>query len=103
MDETTYVVTRGDREVDLSPTEWRLLRYLLMNAERVLSKQRILSYVLHYDHGGEEGSVFYSSGRNMRTTASAWAAMKSGLLGSLPKSRASGALAYANDVAPTSE
>lgn len=57
MDETTYVVTRGDREVDLSPTEWRLLRYLLMNAERVLSKQQILSYVWHYDFGGEEGSV----------------------------------------------
>ncbi|MGH1489179.1 MAG: response regulator transcription factor [Acidimicrobiales bacterium] len=57
MDETTYVVTRGDREIDLSPTEWRLLRYLLMNAERVLSKQQILSYVWHYDHGGEEGSV----------------------------------------------
>lgn len=57
MDETTYVVTRGDREIDLSPTEWRLLRYLLMNAERVLSKQQILSYVWHYDFGGEEGSV----------------------------------------------
>lgn len=57
MDEASYVVTRGGREIDLSPTEWRLLRYLLMNAERVLSKQQILSYVWHYDFGGEEGSV----------------------------------------------
>ena len=57
MDEASYLVTRGDREINLSPTEWRLLRYLLMNAERVLSKQQILSYVWHYDFGGEEGSV----------------------------------------------
>lgn len=57
MDEATYVVTRAGREIDLSPTEWRLLRYLLMNAERVLSKQQILSYVWHYDFGGEGGSV----------------------------------------------
>jgi len=57
MDEASYVVTRGDREIDLSPTEWRLLRYLLTNAERVLSKQQILGYVWHYDFGGEEGSV----------------------------------------------
>lgn len=57
MNEATYVVTRAGREVDLSPTEWRLLRYLLMNAERVLSKQQILSYVWHYDFGGEESSV----------------------------------------------
>lgn len=57
MDEASYVVTRADREIDLSPTEWRLLHYLLMNAERVLSKQQILSYVWNYDFGGEEGSV----------------------------------------------
>lgn len=57
MNEATYVVTRGESEIDLSPTEWRLLRYLLLNAERVLSKQQILSYVWHYDFGGEEGSV----------------------------------------------
>ncbi len=57
MDESTYVVTRAGREVDLSPTEWRLLRYLLMNAERVLSKQQILGHVWNYDFGGEAGSV----------------------------------------------
>lgn len=57
MNESTYVVTRGGREIDLSPTEWRLLRYLLANAGRVLSKQQILSYVWNYDYGGEVGSV----------------------------------------------
>ena len=57
MDEVSYVVTRAGTEIELSPTEWRLLRYLLMNAERVLSKQQILSYVWHYDFGGEVGSV----------------------------------------------
>lgn len=57
MNEATHVVTRGGKEVDLSPTEWRLLRYLMVNAERVLSKQQILSYVWSYDFGGEVGSV----------------------------------------------
>ena len=51
------MVTRGGEEIDLSPTEWRLLRYLMVNAERVLSKQQILSYVWNYDFGGEVGSV----------------------------------------------
>ena len=57
MNEATHVVTRGGKEIDLSPTEWRLLRYLMVNAERVLSKQQILSYVWSYDFGGEVGSV----------------------------------------------
>ena len=57
MIEATHVVTRGGKEIDLSPTEWRLLRYLMVNAERVLSKQQILSYVWSYDFGGEVGSV----------------------------------------------
>ena len=57
MNEAAHVVTRGGQEVDLSPTEWRLLRYLMVNAERVLSKQQILSYVWSYDFGGEVGSV----------------------------------------------
>ncbi len=57
MNEATYAVTRAGEEIDLSPTEWRLLRYLLANAERVLSKQQILSFVWNYDYGGEVGSV----------------------------------------------
>lgn len=57
MDETAHVVTRDGAEIELSPTEWRLLRYLLINAERVLSKQQILAHVWHYDFGGEVGSV----------------------------------------------
>lgn len=57
MDEASHVFTRDGQEIDLSPTEWRLLRYLLMNAERVLSKHQILSHVWSYDFGGEVGSV----------------------------------------------
>lgn len=57
MDEASHVVTRSGSEIDLSPTEWRLLRYLMVNAERVLSKQQILSHVWSYDFGGEAGSV----------------------------------------------
>ena len=45
------------REVDLSPTEFRLLRYLLLNPERVLSKQQILDHVWQYDFNGEENVV----------------------------------------------
>jgi two-component system, OmpR family, response regulator len=44
MDEDRHQVWRGGEEVRLSPTEFRLLRYLLLNAERVLSKQQILDH-----------------------------------------------------------
>ena len=41
----------------LSPTEFRLLRYLLLNAERVLSKQQILDHVWQYDFNGDDNVV----------------------------------------------
>ena len=41
----------------LSPTEFRLLRYLLMNSERVVSKAQILSHVWGYDFFGDPGVV----------------------------------------------
>ena len=44
-------------EVELSPTEFRLLRYFLLNPERVLSKQQILDHVWQYDFNGEENVV----------------------------------------------
>jgi len=44
-------VTRGDEEVDLSPTEYRLLRYLLQNQGLVLSKAQILQAVWGYGYG----------------------------------------------------
>jgi two-component system OmpR family response regulator len=52
MDEDTHEVWRGDRRVDLSPTEFNVLRYLLLNARRVVSKTQIIEHVWHYDFGG---------------------------------------------------
>ncbi len=57
MDEDRHQVWRGEREIALSPTEFRLLRYLLLNPERVLSKQQILDHVWQYDFDGEDNVV----------------------------------------------
>jgi len=57
MDEEQFQVRRGGRVIDLSPTEYRLLRYLLLNAGRVLSKAQILDRVWQYDFGGEAAVV----------------------------------------------
>jgi two-component system, OmpR family, response regulator len=56
MDEDLRQVWRGGQTVDLSPTEYKLLRYLLLNPNRVLSKGQILDHVWQYDFGGD-GSV----------------------------------------------
>jgi two-component system OmpR family response regulator len=53
LDEETREVRRGDRRIDLSPTEFMLLRYLLLNPRRVLSKAQILDQVWQYDFGGD--------------------------------------------------
>jgi two-component system OmpR family response regulator len=57
MDEDRHQVWRAGREVLLSPTEFRLLRYLLLNPDRVLSKQQILDHVWQYDFNGEDNVV----------------------------------------------
>jgi len=57
LDEAAHEVRRGDREVELSPTEFRLLRYLVQNAETVVSKAQILDNVWQYDFGGEVNVV----------------------------------------------
>jgi two-component system, OmpR family, response regulator len=57
MNDETHRATRGGEPVDLSPTEWKLLRYLLMNAGRVLSKRQILDHVWQYDFDGDASSV----------------------------------------------
>lgn len=57
MDEDRHQVRRSGREVPLSPTEFRLLRYFLLNPERVLSKQQILDHVWQYDFNGEDNVV----------------------------------------------
>jgi two-component system OmpR family response regulator len=57
MDDDAHLVTKAGREVRLSPTEYKLLRYLLMNTGRVVSKAQILDHVWQYDFGGDGGIV----------------------------------------------
>lgn len=53
IDEETHEVFRGSRAIDLTPTEFSLLRYLMSNAPRVLSKSQILDHVWRYDFDGD--------------------------------------------------
>ncbi|MFD8256175.1 response regulator transcription factor [Streptomyces werraensis] len=53
LDEATREVRRGDRPVQLSPTEFRLLASLLAHPERVLEKAEILQQVWRYDFSGD--------------------------------------------------
>ncbi len=57
MDDDAHLVTKGGQEVSLSPTEYNLLRYLLLNKGRVMSKAQILDHVWDYDFGGDGGVV----------------------------------------------
>jgi two-component system OmpR family response regulator len=57
MDDVGHEVTRGGEPVDLTPTEYALLRYFLLNPRRVLSKEQILDHVWHYDFGGDASIV----------------------------------------------
>lgn len=57
MDEDSHEVRRAGVEVDLSPTEFKLLRYLMLNSGRVLSKAQILDHVWQYDWGGDANIV----------------------------------------------
>ncbi len=53
LDEDAHEVRKAGQPVELSPTEFKLLRYLMANPGRVLSKAQILDHVWHYDFGGE--------------------------------------------------
>lgn len=53
----TREVTRGGEDIDLTATQWELLRYLMENARRVVSKPQILDQVWHYDFGGQANIV----------------------------------------------
>jgi two-component system OmpR family response regulator len=57
LDEDAHRVWLDGSLVALSPTEFRLLRYLLVNAERVVSKSQILSHVWGFDYDGDPGVV----------------------------------------------
>ncbi|WP_395155544.1 response regulator transcription factor [Ilumatobacter sp.] len=57
LDDDAHRVVRAGEEVALSPTEYNLLRYLMVNAGRVVSKAQILDNVWKYDFGGDGGVV----------------------------------------------
>lgn len=57
LNEATHEVRRGGVLIELSPTEFTLLRYLLINADRVVSKAQILDHVWQYDFRGDAGIV----------------------------------------------
>jgi two-component system OmpR family response regulator len=57
LDEATHEVRRAGQLLDLSPTEFLLIRYLLINADRVVSKSQILDHVWQYDFRGDAGIV----------------------------------------------
>jgi two-component system, OmpR family, response regulator len=63
LHEDAHEVRRAGRLIDLSPTEFNLLRYLMINAGRVVSKAQILDRVWKYDFGGDgrivESYVYY--------------------------------------------
>jgi two-component system OmpR family response regulator len=53
LDEETREVARAGEPVELTATEYRLLRYLLLNPRRVLNRAQILEHVWDYDFGGD--------------------------------------------------
>ncbi|HWJ85914.1 MAG TPA: response regulator transcription factor [Cellulomonas sp.] len=57
LDDDSHEVRRAGQEIDLSPTEFKLLRYLMLNPGRVLSKAQILDHVWQYDWGGDANIV----------------------------------------------
>jgi two-component system OmpR family response regulator len=57
LDDDTHEVWKNGELVPLSPTEFKLLRYFMQNAGRVLSKAQILDHVWNYDFGGEANVV----------------------------------------------
>ena len=57
LDEDSHEVRRGDTLVTLTATEFELLRYLMRNPRRVLSKSQILDRVWNYDFGGQANVV----------------------------------------------
>jgi two-component system OmpR family response regulator len=57
LDEARHEVFRGETPVDLTATEFNLLRYFMLNPKRVLSKGQILQNVWRYDFGGNSNVV----------------------------------------------
>jgi len=57
MNDTAHEIRRGGVIVELTATEYSILRYFMLNPRRVLSKPQILNYVWHYDFGGDSNIV----------------------------------------------
>jgi two-component system OmpR family response regulator len=53
LDEDTFEVFRDGRPIELTATEFRLLRYLMLNPRRVLTRDQLLNHVWSYDFGGD--------------------------------------------------
>jgi two-component system OmpR family response regulator len=57
LDQDSYEVRRAGRHIDLSPTEFRLLRFFMLHPGRVLSRAQLLDHVWDYDFGGSSTVV----------------------------------------------
>jgi two-component system OmpR family response regulator len=53
LDDDAHEVTRGDAPIDLTATEYRLLRYFMLNPRRALTRTQLLEHVWDYDFGGD--------------------------------------------------
>jgi two-component system OmpR family response regulator len=53
LDDDAHEVIRAGAAVDLTATEYRLLRYLMLNPRRVLTRSQLLEHVWDYDFGGD--------------------------------------------------
>ncbi|HEV7773538.1 MAG TPA: winged helix-turn-helix domain-containing protein, partial [Conexibacter sp.] len=53
LDEDAHEVSRGGAQIDLTATEYRLLRYFMLNPRRVLTRSQLLEHVWEYDFGGD--------------------------------------------------
>jgi two-component system, OmpR family, response regulator len=70
LNQDTYEVRRGGLPIELSPTEFRLLRYFMLNPGRVLSRAQLLDHVWDYDFGGSSTVVATYVGYLRRKLAS---------------------------------
>jgi two-component system, OmpR family, response regulator len=57
LDQESYEVRRSGHRIELTPTEFRLLRYLMLNPERVLTRAQLLDHVWNYDFRGSSTVV----------------------------------------------
>jgi two-component system, OmpR family, response regulator len=57
LDESAHEVRRNGNVINLTATEFNLLRYFMLNPRHVLSKSQILDHVWHYDFGGDGNVV----------------------------------------------